>query len=387
MKQVLLLVLNNFKNDSRVLKEAISLKKGGYDVQVVALHDRGQKVHEKIEEIPVHRIELKSRNWSKKSFVQLLKYIEFTYRVLKNYRKYEIIHCNDLNTLPIGVLIKFLHKDAKIVYDAHEYETEMNGLSGFLKSAVKFLERSLIKYADRVITVSNAIAEEYVRLYGIQKPALVFNTPFLQYHPKRDYFRKEFGIGKKDLIFLYQGSLAPGRGVEIVLDAFKEFSKKGANHTIENSDVVPCVVFMGYGPLEERIKESSKEYSNIYFHEAVAPDILLEYTSSADFGISFIEDCCLSYRYCLPNKMFEYLMAELPVIVSNLPEMKHFVETKGVGLVVDTNSAEGLVKSIQVALNIDRESLLKNIKSVKEHFHWEAQEQVLLELYRGIESV
>ncbi|WP_323592289.1 hypothetical protein, partial [Aliarcobacter butzleri] len=69
--------------------------------------------------------------------------------------------------------------------------------------------------------------------------------------------------------------------------------------TIDNENAV--IVFMGYGSLENLIRETSKEYKNIYFHQAVSPDVLLDYTSSADFGISTIEDSCLSYRYCLPN--------------------------------------------------------------------------------------
>ena len=373
MKRVLLLVLNNFKNDSRVLKEAISLKKGGYDVQVVALHDRGQKVYEKIEEIPVHRIELKSRNWSKKSFVQLLKYIEFTYRVLKNYRKYEIIHCNDLNTLPIGVLIKFLHKDAKIVYDAHEYETQTEGLSGIQKVLVKWLEQRLIKHANKVITVSNSIASEYRRIYGIEKPTLILNTPPLLDINKQDLFREKLNIGKDKTIFLYQGGLSSGRGIEILLETFKQID--------DNRSVI---VFMGYGELEEIVKKASREYSNIYFHPAVSPKVLLDYTSSADFGISTIEDSCLSYRYCLPNKMFEYLMARLPVVVSNLPEMKKIVEEYKVGVIAKDNTPEALQNAIMEACKLDLNMIQENIEQVREIYNWQEQEKVLLDLYKRV---
>ena len=373
MKRVLLLVLNNFKNDSRVLKEAISLKKGGYDVQVVALHDRGQKVYEKIEEIPVHRIELKSRNWPKKSFVQLLKYIEFTYRVLKNYRKYEIIHCNDLNTLPIGVLIKFLHKDAKIVYDAHEYETQTEGLSGIQKVLVKWLEQRLIKHANKVITVSNSIASEYRRIYGIEKPTLILNTPPLLDINKQDLFREKLNIGKDKTIFLYQGGLSSGRGIEILLETFKQID--------DNRSVI---VFMGYGELEEIVKKASREYSNIYYHPAVSPKVLLDYTSSADFGISTIEDSCLSYRYCLPNKMFEYLMARLPVVVSNLPEMKKIVEEYKVGVIAKDNTPEVLQNAIMEASRLDLNMIQENIEKVREIYNWQEQEKVLLDLYKRV---
>jgi len=387
MKKVISIVLNNFKNDSRVLKECISLQKGGYDVQVVALYDEGQKEFEKIQNISVERIKLNSRGWSKRRVVQLFKYLEFTYRAVKRYRGVDIVHCNDLNALPIGVMIKFFNKDVKIVYDAHEYETEINGLRGVLKIATKFLEKSLIRYANRVITVSDAIADEYVKLYNIQKPALVLNTPVLQSVEKMDIFREEFGISKMHTIFLYQGSLSPGRGVELILDTFKKIDEERQRVKREaNNSPLPCIIFMGYGPLEEAIQEHANNYNNIFFHEAVSPDILLNYTSSADFGISLIEDSCLSYRYCLPNKMFEYMMAEIPVIVSNLPQMKQFVEENDVGVVVKENTILGFKKSIQEALMLDKKRVLSNIKKVREYYNWSKQEKVLLELYRELDD-
>jgi len=141
---------------------------------------------------------------------------------------------------------------------------------------------------------------------------------------------------------------------------------------------------MGYGELENLIKEYSKKYNNIYFHPAVSPDILLDYTSSADFGISTIEDSCLSYIYCLPNKMFEYLMAEIPVIVSNLPEMKGLVEKNKIGVVAQENTPKGLKEAIAEAINLDKEELKSNIQKVKEIYNWEEQEKVLLDVYKEL---
>jgi glycosyltransferase involved in cell wall biosynthesis len=138
---------------------------------------------------------------------------------------------------------------------------------------------------------------------------------------------------------------------------------------------------MGYGELEKEIKEVAKEYNNIYFHPAVSPDILLEFTSSADFGISTIEDSCLSYRYCLPNKMFEYLMAEIPVIVSNLYELKRLVESNQIGVVAKENTPNGLKDAIQEAIKLNKEKLKTNIKKLKTIYNWENQEKVLLKVY------
>jgi len=381
MKKVVSIVLNNFKNDSRVLKENISLQNAGYDVQVVALWEDGVKEQEIIQNIPVHRVKLKSKNWSKNKFVQLIKYFEFLYKVSKKYKNADILHCNDLNTLPIGVIVKkFYNKNIKIVYDAHEYETEINGLSGIQKTLTKILEKYLIKYTDAVITVSDAIANEYAKLYNIKKPSLVLNTPPYKEIEKKDIFRENFNIPKETTIFLYQGGLSSGRGIEILLETFKQLNQQSTTNT-------PIIILMGYGELEKEIKEVAKEYSNIYFHPAVSPDILLDYTSSADFGISTIEDSCLSYRYCLPNKMFEYIMVEVPVIVSNLPEMKKIVESHIVGVVAKENTPQGLQEAIQEAIKLDKDKLKTNIKKLKIIYNWENQEKVLLEVYKDLNEI
>lgn len=375
MKKVISIVLNNFKNDSRVLKENISLQKAGYEVQVVALHEEPLAEFEEVQNIPVHRVKLKTRGWSKQKLIQLIKYFEFIFRVVKQYKTSDILHCNDLNALPIGVIIKkFFNKDAKIVYDAHEYE--INDVPNQSQRSIKikyYIEKFFIKYADKVITVSNAIADEYVKLYGIEKPALVLNTPPYKEIKKKNIFRETFGIQENQTIFLYQGGLSHGRGIEILLETFK---------TIDDENAV--IVFMGYGSLENMIKKTSKEYKNIYLHQAVSTTALLDYTSSADFGISTIEDSCLSYRYCLPNKLFEYLMAEIPVIVSNLYEMRRLVKINRIGIVAEENTPQGLKKAIKEAVKLDKEELKTNIQKVKTIYNWEEQEKVLLNVYKGL---
>ena len=375
MKTVTSIVLNNFKNDSRVLKENISLQNAGYEVKVVALHEEPLKEFDEVQGVAVHRVKLKSRVWSKNKIVQLFKYFEFIYRVVKQYKHSDCIHCNDLNTLAVGFIIKkFFNKKVKVVYDAHEYEINVKPNESKYSIKIKyFLENFLIKYADRTITVSHAIADEYVKLYGIEKPALVLNAPPYKKIDKKDIFRETFNIGEDKTIFLYQGGLSGGRGIEILLDTFKQIS-----------DPTSVIVFMGYGSLEAVVQSAEKEYQNIYYHEAVRPDILLEYTSSADFGILFYENSCLNHYYCSPNKMFEYLMAELPVIVSNLYEMKRLVEHNNIGVVASENTPNGLEQAILKAGALDKEVLNSNILKVKDIYNWEAQEKILLDLYKGL---
>jgi len=370
--KVLSIVLNNFKNDSRVLKENISLQNAGYHVKVVALHEEPLKEFEKVQCIPVHRVKLKTRAWSKYPLVQLIKYLEFIYRVIKKYRKTDILHCNDLNTLPAGVFAKMFNRKLKLVYDSHEYAINDTPYESKISIWLKyFIERILIQFADKVITVSNSIANEYKRLYNIPKPSLILNCPRYHEQQKKDIFRNEFNIRSDQNIFLYQGGLSHGRGIEILLETFK---------IIDDDNSV--IVFMGYGPLEGLIKESSKEYENIYFHPAVPPDELLDFTSSADFGILFYENNCLNHYYCSPNKMFEYLMAGIPVLVSNLYEMKNLVEQYQIGIVATSNSVKGFTKSIEESLNQDYLRIVENVEKSRKLFCWEEQEKVLLDVYK-----
>ncbi len=370
-KKVALLVFNAFTNDSRVLKEAVSLSNHNYIVEVVAHLDKNLEPTQKSKNFMVKRFSYLDRTITKSKIKKLRAYAIYVKQSVSYCKEFDILHCNDLNTLPIAVIIKkFFNKNIKIAYDAHEYETETNGLHGIQKVLIKKLEKFLIKYTDKVITVSNAIADEYAKLYGIQKPSLVLNTPPYKEIVKKDLFRESFGIDKNKTIFLYQGGLSSGRGIEILLDTFKQIN-----------DDKNVVIFMGYGPLETLLKITAKEYKNIYFHKAVTPDILLDYTSSADFGISTIEDSCLSYRYCLPNKIFEYLMAELPIIVSNLHEMKQLVENHAIGVVLKENTQNGLNEAILKAGSLNKNILLKNIKKIKKIYNWEEQEKVLFKVY------
>jgi glycosyltransferase involved in cell wall biosynthesis len=372
VKKIVSIVLNNFQNDSRVLKTNISLQNGGYDVKVVALFEDGIKEFEIVQNIQVHRVKLVSKNWSKNKFVQLIKYFEFIYRVVKQYKDSDILHCNDLNALPIGVIIKkFFNKDIKIVYDAHEHESYRVGFSNTMQRITQWLERNLIKYADKVITVSDSIANDYEKMYGIEKPALVLNTPFYQEVKKQNIFREEYNIPKENIIFLYQGGLSPQRGI-------LEFAE-----IVKNMKNISYVV-MGYGVLENKIRKLENESNNIFFHPAVSSDILLNYTSSADIGICIEENICRSWDYALPNKMFEYFMAGLPVFVGGLSEMKNFVKNHNVGFIIDDlNNIIKMKETIKEIME-DYTSKFQEVDNLTKKFNWEEQEKVLLQLYKEI---
>ena len=107
-------VLNDFTNDSRVLKICNSLSNYGFTVTVLALHNEGLKIKEYKNNIFINRLKLLSRSWYKYKLIQLLKYCEFIVRAVVFCRNKDILHCNDLSTLPVGILSKIFSKNTKL---------------------------------------------------------------------------------------------------------------------------------------------------------------------------------------------------------------------------------------------------------------------------------
>lgn len=378
MKKVVLVVLNDFTHDNRVLKEATSLSNNGYDVSVCALHEKHLQVFEEIGKIKVFRLKLKSRNISKSKIVRAVKYFEFMFRFARKFKKTDIIHCNDLNTLPFALFLKiFYNKRLKVVYDAHEHETQREYNSKGLIHKIYFkTEKFLIKYANVVITVSPSIAKEYAEDYNLSNVYLVHNCPHFQETTKHDLFRKDLGISTESKIFVYQGALLVGRGLLQIIDAFKQIENKKT----KTQEYV--IIFMGYGPMQEDIKKLSEKHNTIFYFPPQKQEVLIKYTNSADWGLIFNENLSKNHYYSLPNKLFESIMADLPVIVSPLLELSNIINGNKIGIVAKDFSSEALIKAIQKTnneqINIDL------FKTLKQKYNWESQEKVLFEAYNEL---
>jgi len=155
-----------------------------------------------------------------------------------------------------------------------------------------------------------------------------------------------------------------------------------AFNDINNIDSV--LIFMGEGPLSQNISTHEKFGVSIFIHPFVSGDILLEYTSSADYGVAFLEDISLSDRYCLPNKLFEYIAAGLPVIGSGLPELKKFILENKVGVAASSNDIGGFIEAFKEISRLKSDDLRYNILLARERFNWSTQEKILIDLYKGL---
>jgi len=374
MNRVMVVVLNVFRPENRTLKESIALSENGYAVSIYAINDGRYKEYEKIDQIDVYRPNLITYRLPKTKFFRLFKFLNLSINLIKESFKYDILHIHEISLLPLAVLIKKLN-GIKIVYDCHEYETETHHLRGKKKSLFKFIERKFITHVDETIVVSNSISNEYKRLYNIDRISTVHNTPYYEEYKKSNRFREEFDIKDDIKIYIYQGGLSEGRGIEKYIEIFKILK-----------DHKCCLILMGYGPMEDEIKQIVQESENIYFQEAVSISEIQSYTSSADYGLNVTDNTCLSRYYALPNKLFEYIMARVPVIVSNDYERGSFVRNNNLGFIVDDTSIETIQKMILKSLEYDKSSFFENLDKIASEYNWERESKKLIQLYKKIKG-
>jgi glycosyltransferase involved in cell wall biosynthesis len=370
-------VFNFFTNDSRVEKQANSLGKTGHEVTVFALWNNGLEEEETKDGFKIRRIRLFS-SFLNGPFGRFIKFLEFNCRVSWKIKKTDIVHCHDYHPLPAMLLANlFLRSKFYVIYDAHEYESQKMGLAKTGRLTIQFLEKVSSHFVDGFITVSGSILKKYQNIYSNNPKTLILNCPPRWNKVSKNLFRKKFKISEESLVALYQGGFMPGRAIEILAKAFQIID-------VKNLDFV----FMGYPASSEagrnsfsKIMKISQEFENIHFHESVNSNILHEFTGSADLGFCLIEDLCLSYRYCLPNKFFEYAMAGLPLLVSDLPEMRKLVEQYDCGVVCESLTPDGIVNGLKKLLSRDLVKLGKNARKMAEDHSWEVQEEKLLRLY------
>ncbi len=288
-------------------------------------------------------------------------------------RQVECLNCHSLPVLPLSVLIKTL-KQCLLVYDTHELETETHVTHGLRKCLAKLVERVFISRADAVCVVNRSIAAWYEKAYGLARAWVVHNLPRrMTAAPERTgLLRGAIGLEPPEAtLFIYQGMLSPGRGIEMLIETFSGIGEE--RH----------LVFMGYGPLEDWVRKACRLHSNIHFMPAVAPDLVGDYTVDADVGLSLIENTCLSYYLCAPNKLYEYAACGVATVVSDFPEMSRFVESHDCGWKTKPN-VEALRRLIE---SIDAESLkAKRVNAALAGMQccWENEVPELLSMYEAM---
>ena len=433
--RVVMLVKNSFEYDARVRKEAESLARVGYRVTVIAIHVPGVTAKEEILPSGVHvrrvprlygalgrltgastvtpgssgapETSAPSRAGSgddagttrrsrgariaslgKRLVRRVLKlagpaartantwWLNRQMRLAAVAKQPAVVHAHDLNTLhPAAQAAKVA--GAKLVYDAHELHRHRHNLGRLAQLRARIDERRLVRCVDLFITAGNAWADYLAGLYRIPRPVVLRNVPEPATPAEGWDLRTELGISAEQRVLLYQGSIQTNRGIEEAIGALAHLDR--------------CVlVVAGYGahrPALERLAARAGVADRVYFFGPVPNHELLHWTASADVGLCGIRNSSLSYYWSLPNKLFEYVMAGIPVVASDFPEMGALVRETGVGEVCDPDDPASIAAAVRRILDDpDRAAACRRNAAQAANIHnWSHEEQVLLDAYTRLQ--
>lgn len=383
-----MLVWNDLCNDARVLKEAQSLQAAGYSVVVHAIHVPGKTAREQVLEGGIfvrraalwpftsERIQPPSGRKSMPLVLQVLSrlWAHMTMLICMRCSRPEVIHAHDVNMLPTAWLAAKI-TGAQLIYDAHEISTSREGYSSF-RRLVGAIEGFLMPRVNGSITTTEARAKFFARAYGVERPIILQNRPRYQAALTSTRIRDELQLEQPWPIVVYQGGLQQGRGLE---------------RLVRVAALVPNAyfVFIGGGRLDASLRSVAVELGleeRVRFIPTVALAELPSYTASADIGVQPIENTCLNHYTTDSNKLFEYVQAGLPVVASDLPEIRRVVREHDLGLLVSAGDTEALAVALRslVEDKAKRRFYAERSRIAAAVLSWEAQEDDLLALYADV---
>lgn len=383
-KRVLMLLDNPYVNDRRVQRESEALAEQGYAVTLVCCVKSGCPEHETVSGVEVVRLfeqrlfDIKDRAYRREVAQILAEY------------DCEVVHCHDQEMLNLGIKVRKLRKAQGrplplLIYDSHElfHSYPLNVLKLydflFLKTVVVRLIKTVrekwnSRYIDRLITVNDSLAEDLKAYFSLKDPALVLrNLPEYKNCTYDGILRKEFSLSDSDRILVFIGANVYPKtlNVEQVIREFK--GRDGV-----------CLIFIASDNVFRRkIEEFARKEraENVYFRDVVPPAEILRYLSSCDVGlVPTWNKKNLSYWYALDNKMFEYLMSEVPVLATQQPEYVRIVRDNEVGICVNPDQPNAYFRGFEEILS-DYDRYKKNVLRVRRQLNWENEKVKLLEFY------
>ncbi|HPU85843.1 MAG TPA: glycosyltransferase family 4 protein [Candidatus Latescibacteria bacterium] len=367
-----MVVYNDLRHDARVFKEATSLIAAGYDVRVIGMETPRTAPLIGWEEVPFERLPVGTSDslriryacfW-RRAFGALMK------------RRARIIHAHDLDTLFPAWLAASLTR-ALLVHDAHELWVELPSLVGrpVVRAAWQGFAKTLIPRCDAVITVCEGIAEELRSRYGASAVVLR-NLPKKIGPVEPAPIREMTGCPLSRVLVLYQGGFLPGLGIERAIDAMTFLPDAH-------------LVLIGAGPLRETMERraaASPARERISFLDAVPFRDLPPYTAACDVGLFLGESAGLNLQLALPNKLFEYIAAGVPVVATGWPEIRRVVREYDVGVLVEPGcDLEAVANAIRTAAS-HRERLSANCVKAARELTWERESGRLLEVYARLSA-
>ncbi len=380
--RVAMLLDNPYLNDNRVIQEATTLAKY-YDLTIFCMCHEGLPFREIKNGVKIERI-IPAEIFRLNSYWKL----KFIAKHIASY-KFSVIHCHDHLMLNLGGMIKKINPDTVLIYDSHEmfHSWPINFTSKKLWIILKTIfvrkiqirrERKFSKNIDFLITVTQSIANILTRYFLLKnKPLVVRNiTGFQELKERKNILREKFNVpeNKKILVFIGANIYLKSRNIAQVLD---EFGNK------------PDVVFIIISSDNVHRKEvenyvSENGLQNIYFHDFISYKLISEYLSGCDVGIiSTWNKKDLSYWYALDNKMFAYMMAEIPILCTAQPEYLEIVEKYQIGICINPEKSGAFYEGWQnIISNYSQYS--GNLKNAKTILNWENEKEKLIQLYKPL---
>jgi glycosyltransferase involved in cell wall biosynthesis len=288
--------------------------------------------------------------------------------------KSNLLVANDLDTLAANFAAHKLRR-IPIVYDSHEYYTETPELVNrpFVQGIWERIERFIFPKLTDIITVNQSIADLYEKKYG-KKLKVVRNIPRLQAEPKV-LSREECGLPADKHIILMQGA-----GINI---------QRGAEEAVEAMKYVDNAILLivGGGDVIGKLKEMTKQLkleNKVIFKDRLPYSELIRHTRLADIGLTLDKNTNINYRFSLPNKLFDYIHAGIPVLASRLPEIARIVEGYNIGLIAESHDPEYIGNLFTNMLSDDESRRIwkKNLLHASSELTWEKEAETLIELYK-----
>jgi len=371
--------------DGRVMRAAATLVEEGFAVSVVDIEPESTRpIEESIDGVHLKRIVKPQWRTPTRMPWRLLrsaeKLISTTLTIIQ--MPADIYHAHNVNALPACYIAAMIHRKP-LIFDAHElplYELDHTRWRPLGKLALRLLT-AITSHCSGVIAVSPPIAQEMCNRYRLANVTLIRNTPIYRAVQKSERLRQHLGRGPEVRIALYQGNIQSDRQLDGLIRAAAYLEQ----------DII--IVLMGEG-----FSETTSQLEALAVKEGVTDRIkilppvpyteLLDWTASADIGlIVYSPDHSLNVRMCLPNKLFEYLMAGLPVLASPLDAVSDLIRGYDVGQIVPSLSpaAVGAAINAMMADAAARERMRHNaLSAAQSDLCWEKERQQLITLYNRI---
>jgi glycosyltransferase involved in cell wall biosynthesis len=374
------------RTDGRVMREATALVEEGFAVSIVDVeHERNQPAEDLISGVHVKHVFPPSpfllrcfKPWTFLKAVQ--SHISSTYQLIKI--SADVYHAHDVTALP-ACYIAARSRRKPLIYDAHELPlSEFDGSRWHqLKKLFTYILAAIIPRFAGIITVSPPIARAISRRYHTTGVSLIRNVPPYRLIPKSDRLRDRFNLASEVRIALYQGNVQPNRGLDKLIQAASFLER----------DIVIVIMGKGVGATQAQL-EALVAHEGVSDRVKILPPVpyaeLLDWSASADIGLIIYQpDNSPNVQMCLPNKLFEYLMAGLPVLASPLDAVVDIIRTYEVGQVASSLVPKDIGEAINEMLRdpIAYTHMRSNaLEAAKCDLCWEKERQNLIGLYQSI---